>query len=192
MMTIEQITEKLKATLKPNRFEHSISVAHTAVHLAKIYGADADKAYLAGLLHDCAKNMSSKEHLEYIEKHSILLSDDELKSPGLLHSFVGAYLAREVYGVDDAEIFDAIYYHTIGKKEMPVLTKIIYLADGIEPLRSYPGADDIRAMADKDIDRAVVMYTDTTMIYVISKWEYMHPSAVETRNYYIRKISDSK
>lgn len=185
-MTIEQIKTELKTKLKQSRYEHSLSVADTAKELATQCGADADKAYLAGLLHDCAKNYSSDEMFELIDKYSIDLDPVAQKSFGLLHAFVGAYEARAMCGIDE-EIFDAIYYHTVGKADMPLLTKIIYLADAIEPMRDFPGVEHLRDVAKCDIDRAVLEYTDMTIKFVLNQGNLLHPSAVETRNFYLEK-----
>lgn len=188
-MTLEEIKERLKSTLKPQRYAHSLSVADTAVKLAEKYGADADKAYLAGILHDCAKNYSDAELFELLDKYNIEPDYVCRRSAALLHGFVGAEIARDIYGIDDAQIYDAIYYHTIGKADMPLLTEIIYLADGIEPLRNYPSADIIRAEAQKDLHRAVLMYTEANIKFVLEKGALLHPAAVETRNFYLEKTS---
>lgn len=184
-MTTDEMKQELKRTLKPERYTHSLAVAETAVMLSEIYGADCRKAYLAGLLHDCAKGFGKEELYAELKRYHISADEVSLGSPGLLHGFVGAEVAKNVYGVDDKEIYDAIYYHTVGKADMPLLTKIIYLADGIEPGRIYDGVDRVRLEAVKNIDRAVVMYTDSTIKYVLERGGLLHPSAVETRNYYL-------
>ena len=186
-MTESQITEKLKTMLKESRFLHSISVAETARELAVRFGADENKAYLAGLLHDCAKCFGDDELLKKIQYYDISLDLDTLNATGLLHSFVGAYDAKYVFGIDDEEIFDAIYYHTIGKPDMKPLTAIIYLADAIEPLREYPGVNEIRKTAESSLDKAVYLYTCRTIEFVERKGAYLHPNALEVRDFYRRK-----
>lgn len=188
-MTLKEINDKLKISLKPQRYRHSVSVAETAVHLAELYGADADKAYLAGLVHDCAKNCSKDELFELADRYSLEIDEVSGVSWGLLHGFVGAELARHEYGISDDEIYDAVYYHTIGRADMPLLTEIIYLADGIEPLRNYPGVDEIRKASEENLHKAVVMYTDATVKYVLKRGFLLHPAAIETRNFYIGKLS---
>ena len=188
-MNLEEITEKLKSKLKESRFMHSISVAQTAKKLAERFGADADKAYLAGLVHDCAKCYTSDELYEKIAYYGIDLSPDTLKAEPLLHSFLGAFEAKYVYGIDDDEVFDAIYYHTVGKEDMPPLTAIVYLADAIEPLRSYPGVDEIRREAENSLDRAIYIYTCRTIDYIEESGNYLHPNAMQVRDFYKQKIN---
>lgn len=187
-MTLNEIKKRLENTLKPSRFAHSVSVAQTASDLAEIYNADAGKAYLAGILHDCAKNYTNGELFELAKKYNIELDEVCKSSANLLHGFVGAYDAKKVYGINDSEIFDAIYYHTVGKPDMPILTKIIYVSDGIEPLRNYPGVEEIRKCAFENLDKAVVMYTDATIKFVLEKGILLHNASVETRNYYLKKL----
>ncbi len=184
-MTETEIKTLLKERLKPSRYEHTISVANTAKHLAKVHGADEKKAYLAGLLHDCAKCMTIDELKEKVIMYNINLDYVSLSSPQLLHSYVGAYEAKHTYGVDDEEIFDAIYHHTTGKAAMSKLCAIVYLADAIEPLRIFPEVDKIRATAEHALERAVFMYSEASIRFVLKKGNLLHPNTVDTRNYYI-------
>ena len=90
--------------------------------------------------------------------------------------------------MDDEDIYDAIYYHTVGKPNMSLLTEIIYIADGIEPLRHYDGVDMIRHLVDENLDRALVLQIDYTIKSVLSKGGLLHTNTVDTRNYYLEKI----
>ncbi len=186
-MTIEQMTDKLRHTLEEKRFNHSINVMEEAVKLAQCHGADVEKARIAGLLHDCAKNYPKDELYNLCDKYGIHLDDTAKKEAGLLHGFVGAHLLKEKYGVDDDEIFDAVYYHTIGKPDMPLLTKIIFIADCIEPMRSAPWVDDIRDAVYTDIDKALIIQLDNTIRSVLKKGTLLHTNTVDTRNFYIEK-----
>ena len=97
-------------------------------------------------------------------------------------------MLQDTFGVDDPEIYDAVYYHTVGKPGMPLLTKIIYIADGIEPSRAFDGVDRVRELAQTDLDRALVLQIDLTIRSVLSKGTLLHTNTVDTRNYYLRKI----
>jgi predicted HD superfamily hydrolase involved in NAD metabolism len=184
-MTETEIKKLLKERLKPSRYEHTISVADTAMHLAKIHGADEKKAYLAGLLHDCAKCMTIDELKEKTSTYNIVLDEVSQASPQLLHSYVGAYEAKYTYKVDDEEILDAIYHHTTGKAAMSKLCAIVYLADAIEPLRVFPDVDIIRETAEHSLEKAVFMYSEACIRFVLKKGNLLHPNTVDTRNYYI-------
>lgn len=188
-VTEQEMTARLRAMLHPDRFCHTLGVAETARALAKIHGCDQQKAYVAGLLHDCAKNMGHAKLLAACGELGIVLDEVSAQELGLVHAYVGAHLAAREFGVDDTEIFDAIYYHTIGKPDMALLTKIIYLADSIEPNRRLGGElDAIRAVARTDLNQALMMCFDSSIKYVIRKGGLLHPNSILARNFLLAQM----
>ncbi|MBQ2645091.1 bis(5'-nucleosyl)-tetraphosphatase (symmetrical) YqeK [bacterium] len=131
-MTIDEILQNLKRELNEERYEHSIGVAEMAQKLAEKFGCDTDKAYLAGLLHDCAKCMDFELSKEIAIKNIYDLDETEKNNKKTIHAPVSAYIAREKYGISDNEILSAIRLHTIGKCNMSDFEKIIFIADKIE------------------------------------------------------------
>ena len=132
MKNNEEIKNWLKNNLDEERFIHSLGVADCAKELAEKYGLNKEKAYLTGLIHDCAK-CQSNEYLKTILTEKMHCDMEELLNPKTYHSPAGAYLAKEIFKIEDNEILDAIYCHTIGKINMTTFEKIIFLADKIEP-----------------------------------------------------------
>ena len=132
MKSEEEIKIWLKQNLDEERFYHSLGVADCAKELAIRYNLDSQKAYFAGLLHDCAKCYKN-EDLKNILVTKMNCNMEELINPKTYHSPAGAYLAREIFEVEDEEILNAIYCHTVGKVNMTIFEKIIFLADKIEP-----------------------------------------------------------
>ena len=186
-MTPEEIKDILKLKLKQTRYNHSLGVADTAKELALRFGADPYKAYMAGLVHDCAKGYTNEELMDKIRAYGIELDECTLSSPQLLHSLVGAYELKDLYGICDDEIYDAVYYHTVGKKDMPLLTAIVYLADAIEPSREYPGVDEVRQQALTSLEKAVYLYTRRSVDYILERGFKVHPNAYEILDFYERK-----
>lgn len=178
----EKSLDKLTATLSSKRWEHSLGVAATAAELAEIYGADRGKARLAGLIHDCAREMSNNTLLQTAEAFGIVVTDVDKREPILLHAAVGAVIARRDYGVLDSEVLHAIVWHTTGGPVMSLLDNIIFLADFIEPGRSYPGVDKLRALAGKSLQDALLAAYDQTVKHVIGKGGLLHPATVAGRN----------
>jgi len=187
-MTTDEIKSKLKQTLKENRYNHTIGVMETAVKLARVYGEDENKAEIAGLLHDCAREIRGEELFELCGKYHIPVDDVSRAQPELLHGPVGAKLAEEVFGIKDADILNAICYHTTGRMNMSMLEKIIYIADIIEPLRSFEGVEELRKEAVVDINRAVLLALDGSIRYVLSKGAMLHVDTVNSRNYLLNEI----
>ncbi len=173
--------EKLFQALTPRRFTHSVSVAHTARRLARLYGINIRQAEEAGLLHDCAKCMPLKQMQHIAREHS--LTDDSyiLESSALMHSLVGAWVARNEYGMADPEVLDAIAYHNTGHPGMSRLAMCVCLADFIEPTRaSYPLLENVRILSEFSLERALLMSLEGTADYVRSRGKYLHPRTQET------------
>lgn len=183
MWSEEKIQDYLKNNLRYKRYEHSLSVKHTAVRLAEAYNVDIEKAKIAGLVHDCAKNMNDEQILSIALKHGININEVCKESPQLVHGAVGAILASELMEISDKEVLDAITYHTTGRKNMSILDKIIYIADYIEPLRNFPGIEELRELAFKDIDKALLKSFDNTIKFVIDRGQLLHFDTIEARNY---------
>ena len=183
MYNIDEIKEKLIKDIGEKRYKHSLRVAEFSEELANIYGVDSDKAYLAGLIHDCAKHNEER----YVEQLEIDISSykiSSIKDP-VLHSFLGAEVAKKVYNISDKDILNAIKYHTTGKESMTKLEKIIFIADAIEPNRDFEGIDKIRKLAETNLDKAMLALLDSNIIFLISKKASINPLSFEARNYLI-------
>jgi len=184
----EELVKKLKMHLPAKRLAHSLAVSATAAELAAKYGADVAKARLAGLLHDCARGMSSNLLLQAAAASGIVMFGVEQREPVLLHAPVGAVIARRDYGVDDPEVLSAIRWHTTGKAEMTLLDEIVFLADYVEPGRSFPGVERLRALAASSLPEALLAAYDQTLRYLLAEGGLIHPATVEGRNALIMKM----
>ena len=130
--TEEEIIKWMKEHLSEKRYIHCLGTADCAKELAQKYGENTEKAYLAGLLHDCAKCFDTDTLLDIINKN-LKIDENELMNYKTLHAPVSAYCANKDFGICDNEILSAIRWHTLGKKDMTTFEKIIFLADKIEP-----------------------------------------------------------
>lgn len=128
----EKIKEWLKENLNEERYSHSLGTAECAKELADKFNLNSEKAYIAGLLHDCAKCFSTEMLLEII-KNNLDVEESEMLNYKTLHAPVSAYYAEKEFGVSDKEIISAIRWHTLGQIDMTDFEKIIFLADKIEP-----------------------------------------------------------
>ena len=179
---------RLKSKINDRRLEHSLGVEYTAACMAMVYGADIEKARIAGLLHDCAKCLPTKEKLEKARKHKLAISKFEESNPDMLHGKLGAYYAKARYEVDDDEILDAITYHTTGRPNMTLLDKIIFVADYIEPNRKeLKDMDIIRREAFVDLDKCVIHILKNTLDYLNNSTNELDFMTQLTYNYYVNK-----
>ncbi|MEE3467283.1 MAG: nicotinate (nicotinamide) nucleotide adenylyltransferase [Eubacterium sp.] len=190
--TEKDLLKCLRATLRPKRYRHTMGVADTAEILGNLYnGADAtlaERARLAGLLHDCAKYYTNEEQIALCDTYGIALTQTERENPSLIHGKLGAYLAEQRYGVSDEEIQNAIRFHTVGRPEMTTLEKIIYIADYIEPGRVIPEAlhplDDLRTRVMHDLDGTLVLVIENTIDYLKKTGRTIDEASMATLSYY--------
>lgn len=177
-MNTDEIKKMLESELDGKRFLHSLGVAEEAAYLAKLFGADEDKAYLAGLVHDCAKNFRYDEAVEYAKEHGEELDDVTLSCPGIVHAPVGAAAAEEKYGITDTEVLNAVRFHTVACVNMTKLEKIVYIADMTEPNRDFNGVGEIRELSRTDLDAAFLKTLGRSIVYNIEKGNTVHPNTL--------------
>ncbi|HEL1770975.1 bis(5'-nucleosyl)-tetraphosphatase (symmetrical) YqeK [Streptococcus suis] len=180
----QALLEKIRAAMKPARFQHVLGVEQAALDLADQYGCDPKKASLAALLHDYAKEAEDQVFLDLIAKYDLdkdLLNWDN----NIWHGVVGAYKIAEDFGLEDEEIFQAIQRHTIGAGQMTLLDKVLYVADYIEPNRDFPGVEEARRIAKESLDKAVAYETAQTISYLAKKGIPIYPQTLENYNGYV-------
>ena len=173
-----EIIEFLKARLQEKRLKHSFGVMEMAERLANKHNVNPEDARIAGLLHDCAKNMSNADLIDYCKKNNIDIDDIKLTSPGILHADVGADIAQKKFNVND-EIVQSILFHTLANENMTDLDKILYLADLVEEGRELEGIEEIREMAFIDLDKALVMGLEYCMENVKAVGKTLHEQSIK-------------
>lgn len=185
-LTREALMQRVQMQMSEQRFVHVKGVEEVAVALAKKYGASVEKASIAALTHDYAKERPDEEFQMIIQKEGF--------PPALLaygnaiwHGVVGASMVKRELGITDEEILQAIRLHTTGAKEMRLLDKIIYVADYIEPNRQFPGVEKARLLAFADLDQAVAYETWHTLRYLIEKQRKIYPKTLEAYNAWVAK-----
>ncbi len=173
--------DRLYHDLTLKRFSHTLAVADTARKLARLHGLDEGRAEIAGLLHDCAKCLPLKE-MQRIARDNALTGDESvLDSGALLHSVVGAHLARTVYGLEDAQTLAAILHHTTGSPGMSHLEMAVWLADTIEPTREpYPLLDRVRLLSALSLEKAMIASLESTLQHVRRKGFTVHAATEHT------------
>jgi predicted HD superfamily hydrolase involved in NAD metabolism len=175
----EQLTEK--------RYSHTLGVVDTAVQLARKYNIDEKKAELAAIFHDYAK-FRPKEELRNIILQEQLEEELLHHHHELWHAPVGAILVKREAGIHDNEILQAIRYHTTGHPQMTTLDKVVFLADYIEPGRSFPGVNEVRELAKQSLNEAVLQALKNTIRFLIDKRQPIYPDTFLTYNMILQVI----
>ncbi|QUH26758.1 bis(5'-nucleosyl)-tetraphosphatase (symmetrical) YqeK [Serpentinicella alkaliphila] len=185
---IKQIKMDLENVVSTKRYIHTMGVVESSKELAIRYDEDVEKATIAALMHDYAKDFKKERLMEFINQANIELDEVFIKAKELLHGKVAALIAKRKYNIEDEDILNAIEFHTTGRENMSKLEKIIYLADFIEPGRDYKVVEGLRVLAKEDLDRAVLKTLDNTIKYVIDIEKPLHPNTFFARNELLVKL----
>lgn len=181
-LDIEKIKEEIKNNLSERRYNHSIGTMKRAEKMAKIYNVDVEKAKLAGLTHDMAKELSQEEKLKYVKENNIKIDEVERLCPDLLHGKIAAHMCKVKYGFDE-DMQEAIAFHTTGKVNMSILGKIIFLADITEENRNYEDTGKLRELSEKNLDEAMLYALNKTIEKTVKTNKLLHPDSVNSRNH---------
>lgn len=175
----------LQHTLSPKRFKHSCNVARASRQLAQKYGADVEKAYFAGLLHDICKEMPFEKQLELVKQSDLAPDAAELNSKKLWHGIAGAQFLKTEFGIEDEEILMAVRFHTVGRAEMSLLEEIVYMADMISDEREYKGVGRMRKLAWENLQTAMFEALRDSAATVLKKGVLLPEYTIAAYNYYL-------
>ncbi|MBQ8210012.1 MAG: bis(5'-nucleosyl)-tetraphosphatase (symmetrical) YqeK [Clostridia bacterium] len=172
----------LKERLSPYRLHHSLEVAKSAKHLAEKYGYDAEKAYLAGLLHDITKEADAEETFAMAEKYTLDMTQLERDNKKLWHAITGAGYIQNELNITDDEILTAVRYHTTGRADMSLGEKVLFIADFVSSDRSYDGVDSMREKAEISLESAMLEGIEFTVTELVEKHSPVHPDTIGAYN----------
>ena len=181
-MDFTKYTEIIRTRISDKRFCHSMAVAESSRKLALENNADSDRAYLAGILHDIAKEMDTIYVLQTLHEFGIILDSVQKETPKLLHGIMGEQILKHELFIDDVEILNAVRYHTTARPNMSTLEKVLYLADFISDDRDYTGVEDIRSAAIAGLDSGVYAGLRFTVCNLVEENKQIHPDTVGAYN----------
>ncbi len=182
----DEIIDRMRDTLSDFRFSHCVRVEKVSRGLAAEFGGDIQRAGLAGLLHDYAKERSDQEFADVITKKNLdptLLNYNN----AIWHGVVGAEIVKDELGIYDEDVLNAIRRHTVGATNMTQIDKCVFVADFIEPARDFPGIKEARDYAEKSLDSAVAFELKHSLEHLISKNREIYPETFVSYNYWITK-----
>lgn len=183
-LDINEIKTQLRPNINKDRYEHCMRVAETAQALALRFNLDANKAYIAGLLHDCAKDIEVVKLFKIAKEIGIEINEVQKEKPiKFLHSKVGAYIAQKYYGITDKDILQAISYHHEGAIDMTSFDKIIALADMIEPNRKFADISQLRLLLETSIDKAYFCAYKDIIVNCIKLDSFLEDNRIKVYNH---------
>ena len=186
MLYDKKMREDILSRLEGYRYTHTLGCEKAAMWLGEKYGEDPKKCSLAAVLHDITKRLSREEQLYLCDKYGIIPCDVEKIEWKMLHGRTAAAIARDVYKIPE-DVAHAIEYHTTGCEHMTTLDKIVYLADFIEETRDFKGVEPARALAKKDIDKALLYCFDFSLSDLIERGKLIHKDTMQARNWLIKQ-----
>ncbi len=185
-MDLEAMEQKLRGMLSEKRYRHSLGVMETAIEMAEIFGVDTEKARLAGLLHDCAKDIERSKRIPLCKELGVYLDPVKKDQKGLIHADLGAKMVETEFGITDIEVINAVKYHTLGRENMTDLEKILYLADIIEPNRKpFDGIEELRSLCRSNLDCAMLYALDRSIEYIQHRHKKLHSQTLQAQQYFL-------
>ncbi|MCO6541705.1 MAG: bis(5'-nucleosyl)-tetraphosphatase (symmetrical) YqeK [Lactobacillus sp.] len=179
-----ELNQQVRAQLSDYRYQHCVRTSERAVQLAKLNNCNLDKAQIAGLVHDYAKERSDADFIAMIKQEKL---DANLLNYGnaIWHGVVGAYFIKYELGIYDEDILNAVRRHTTGDIKMTTLDKIVFMADYTEPGRDFPEATEARQITDQDLDAGVRYQLEHTLEHLLQKRSQIYPLTIESYNEWV-------
>lgn len=184
----ESMLTFLHDNLGKKRLKHTLRVEEMAIQLAEHYHEDQEKASIASLLHDCAKELPPSK---MYEKAKSLIEQENLPEAyhsagtAIWHGLAAATIAQETFHIQDKEILMAMAYHTTGWYEMTPLMQIVYTADYIELGRDFKQVKKARRLAFKDLDRVTIFQMKHSLLHLIEKEKPVFIESMSIYNHWI-------
>ncbi|KRL07323.1 HD superfamily NAD metabolism hydrolase [Levilactobacillus zymae DSM 19395] len=184
--TRAELLARLREQLNESRYQHVLRVEATAIQLAQANGVDPERASIAGLTHDYAKQRPDQDFIDAIHRYAL---DPALLAYGnpIWHGVVGAELIKRELHITDEDILNATRHHTTGAVYMTPLEQIVYMADFIEPARDFPGVTQARQLTAQELGRGVAYQAKHTLEYLIGNGKVVYPQSLLTYNAWIQR-----
>lgn len=183
---LKSYEQVIKPLMGARRYRHSVNVAELAVKLAKKFGCDQDKAYIAAILHDCQKEIDPALMLKEAKESGFYVDPVEIDCPKLWHGIAGAYYVKNVLKITDEDILRAIRYHTVGRAGMSDIEKIVFLADTVSAERDYEDVEKYRKIVLDDLDNGMFMILRWSITKTIGKMGCIPMCTLEAYNFYAK------
>ena len=182
-VSFDEALEAVRERLGEQGADHCVRVSATAVALAGAYGVDTELARLAGLLHDWDRDRPRGELIEAARGEGLDVTPTDEAVPYLLHARTGAAGVARTFPSIPPEVVQAIARHTVGAPEMTDLDRVVYLADMLEPARTYRGVDKLRqAVGEVSLPELFALGYRVSVMHLLRTRRRIHPETVAVWN----------
>ena len=182
---VDRINRRMRR-LPPGLLEHCQRVEEIARRLAELHDQDVEAIGIAALAHDATKHFSGVENLLRMEEYDLPpVTEFERRNPAILHGMVGAELLKREDGLGHPQLYNAIYWHTVGDPTGgDPIAHIVFLADKLDPvkIKQYPWQAELNELAENDLPAAMTMFLTRNVTRLLEKGVAVHPAAIEARN----------
>lgn len=176
---IEEIRKYAKGAVSDSRFQHSVRVAETAMKLCEKFGLDGKIGYLAGISHDICKAMPDDLLISMSARDGLPFTELEAKKPALLHGRAAAVKLQEDFNISDPDVIEAVQNHTFGKIGMSDLSKIVFIADKIEPGRPQVDEAYLKKIKKLSLNALALFVLEDNIAYLEKKGKAVAPQSLE-------------
>ena len=189
---MEDSLQKLKdmiLALPQGLQDHLFRTRDVALDLAALHGVSPDKVEMAALGHDLARARTGEELLSAAREIGLTIHPVEEQVPMLLHGAVAAELLKRECKVDDAEVLDAVRWHSTAAPGLQPVGLVVFLADKLDPhkLQRSPHLHEVAAMARTSLEQAVVSYLTMELTLLLKRGSLLHPLSIEARNHLLSR-----
>lgn len=192
----QQRKDELEKRVSKKRCAHSLGVAETAESLARLYGVDARKAHLAGLIHDWDKGFDDdgiRARVHELGLEGRIAPEVVEKMPQVLHAHTAAAALAREFPAMPADVLQAIDRHTTGAVDMTPLDMVIYIADCLEPHRRFGEVDQLRELVGKvSLEELFLEVYEYWLYLLLSRQKPLHPDTIKVWNAYAKGVSKRK
>ena len=196
---LKRLENNIKDKMSTHRYTHTLGVCDAAKKIASYcYAGDVSEIIAAALLHDISKEYSTAEQFDIIRRYDIKLTDTDMMSEPVLHSFTAPYVIMNDFNIfSTTNILSSVYNHTTGSPDMSLFDEIIFVADYRKFLNCVKVReklyDDLKSSQDIDecishLHNATISALELTIIELIKNGKVLNERTVATRNAFLSRV----
>lgn len=193
---LECLRTEVKKRVSEKRFRHILGVESAAAFIGEfLIPEKIAELRAAALLHDVTKELSAYEHIKLAAENGLILTDEEISAPQILHSLTAEFvIERDFSRFASDDILSAVRKHTLGGEDMSIFDEIIFISDFVEAGREYEsciktreflygnlGCDGIRRN-ETALHKACLMSIDYTLENLRRRSAFIHPQILKAKN----------